>query len=168
MPSKKINKLEFESLDPIQEPEEGQPQPQKEQETAIKYSVNAMRVLGDKRKEHNLKSPSNKVTLNQLKDVFRRGAGNCSDAKESLETCSEWALARVNMFLRQKSGEKIESSLSVIEMEGSIVDISDSWVPSDEDFEQAKADTLKYDLNYDFKDINELYLDEYKKIDIEW
>mgnify|MGYP001245389704 CR=1 FL=1 len=54
MPSKKINKLEFESLDPIQEPEEGQPQPQKEQETAIKYSVNAMRVLGDKRKEHNL------------------------------------------------------------------------------------------------------------------
>ena len=166
MPAKKINRLEFESLDPVQEPEESQPQ--QEQEAAMKFSVNAVRALGDKRKEHNLKNPVNKVTLNQLKDVFCRGAGNCSDAEGSLETCSEWALARVNMFLRQKSGEKIESSLSVIEMEGSIVDISDSWAPSDEDFKQAKADVLKYDLNYDFKDVNDLYLDEYKKIHIEW
>ena len=167
MPSNKINKLEFESVDSVETQEEPQPQPQKSQDDAIKFSVNAMKALAEKRTEHNSNNSSNKVTLNQLRSVFCRGAGNCSDAKDSINTCGEWALARVNMFLRQKSGQKIESSEAIVEMEN-VFDISDSWLPSEEDFEQAKADIEKYELNYDFKSIDELYLEKYEKIEIDW
>jgi hypothetical protein len=40
------------------------------------------------------------------------------------------------------------------------IDISDSWELEDVDFAQAEIDIKEYDLNYDFENVEELYLDE--------
>ena len=51
--------------------------------------------------------------------------------------------------------------------QGELIDITAGWIPSSEDFLQADKDIEKYGL-FNFYDIDELYLDEYKKIDIIW
>ena len=43
----------------------------------------------------------------------------------------------------------------------------DSWTPQERDFIHAREDIEKYDLNYDFKKIDELYLDKYEQIPLE-
>jgi hypothetical protein len=113
-------------------------------------------------KAHN-KDCENKVSLKELKEVFRNGA-DCSQAKEGEIPCGVLALARVNMFLRLKLGEIMEASNSLT---GSL-DISDSWHPSELDFTKAKELIKKHDLNYEFKDVGNLYLEEYTKIELEY
>ena len=113
---------------------------------------------------HN-KDQENKVSLKELKEVFRNGA-SCAQAEELEIPCGVLALARVNMFLRLKSGEIMEVSRS--HKEGASVDISDCWYPNEQDFVEASESVEKYDLNYNFRDINNLYLDEYTEIELEY
>ena len=48
------------------------------------------------------------------------------------------------------------------------VDISEDWIPNDEDFSLVKKDVKENDLNYSFSNINELYIDfEEKSLGIE-
>ena len=49
-----------------------------------------------------------------------------------------------------------------------LIDISENWFPSEEDFIKADEDIKNYNLDYDFGNINELYLEEYDKLDWEW
>ena len=94
-------------------------------------------------------------------------------------------MARVNMFLRMKRDGKIvyqepaamEETLHIKELVfenrakiqvNSFVDVTDSLIPIDDDFIQASEDIKAFELNYDFQDINELYLDDYEKLDIIW
>ena len=150
------------------------------EEQAVKFSSSVVRALEHKAKEHNSEQ-NNKVNVSQLKKIYRRGAQK-SDEQKGL--C---AMARVNMYLRMKKDGKItyQKPATVVETEGTkltelifeskatvkvntFVDITEDWLPIDADFAKAKEDIDKFELNYDFKDVNDLYLDEYEKLDITW
>lgn len=129
-------------------------------EKAIKFSVQVVESLKNKTKEHNAKY-SRKVSLSQLKKVYRRGAGAFSQSHRPGKTRSQWAMARVNMFLRMMSGGKVKEAYRKADQDiskASIVDISDFWEAEDQDFILATLD-LKGFEDFDFDDIDELYID---------
>jgi hypothetical protein len=76
---------------------------------AITFSAKTTQALKNKVKEHNAKS-ARKVTLSQLKKVYRRGAGAFSGSHRPGQSRGSWAMARVNMFLKMKRGGKVKES----------------------------------------------------------
>lgn len=76
---------------------------------AITFSAKVTESLKNKVKEHNAKSKK-KVTLSQLKKVYRRGAGAFSQSHRPGQNRGSWAMARVNMFLKMKRGGKVKKS----------------------------------------------------------
>ena len=77
--------------------------------SSITFSESVVNSLKNKVKEHNAKS-SKKVTLSQLKKVYRRGAGAFSSSHRPGKTRGQWAMARVNMFLKMKRGGKVKDA----------------------------------------------------------
>lgn len=140
-------------------------------ESAINFSAKVVEALKNKIKEHNSKY-SRKVNLSQLKKVYRRGAGAFSSSHRPGKTRGQWAMARVNMFLRMMSGGKVKDSYRKADQDiakaSSILDISIDFSPLDEDYLKADEDIEKYELDYDFKNIDDLYLEDYKPLDFEW
>jgi len=129
----------------------------------ITFSTKVIEMLKNKVKNHNAKH-SRKVNLTQLKKVYRRGAGAFSSSHRPGMTRGGWAAARVNMFLRMMAGKSVKDSYrkadSDVARSSENIDISDTWELEDIDFTQAEIDIKEYDLNYDFEDVEELYLDE--------
>ena len=76
---------------------------------SITFSEKVLTSLKNKVKEHNAKH-SKKVTLGQLKKVYRRGAGAFSQSHRPNMNRGGWAMARVNMFLKMKRGGKVKDS----------------------------------------------------------
>ena len=76
---------------------------------SITFSESVIKSLKEKVKTHNAKSKK-KVTLNQLKKVYRRGAGAFSQSHRPGMNRHRWAMARVNMFLKMKRGGKVKDS----------------------------------------------------------
>lgn len=130
---------------------------------AITFSAKVIEMLKNKVKEHNSKN-SRKVTLSQLKKVYRRGAGAFSSSHRPGKTRGQWAAARVNMFLRMMSGKSVKDAYrkadSDVARAFELIDISDYWEVEEIDFENAEADIKEFDLNYDFENVEELYLDD--------
>ena len=132
---------------------------------AIEFSKKVIEALKNKVKEHNSKNKK-KVTLGQLKKVYRRGAGAFSSSHRPGMTRGGWAMARVNMFLKMVGGGKVKDSYRKADNDIAKASVSDyeveaSLEPDDEDFAQAEEDLKNYDLNdFEFNDINELYLDD--------
>jgi len=153
---------------------------------AITFSGKIVQALKNKVKEHNKKHPLKKVSLSQLKEVYRRGSEAFSKSHRPDETRGSWALARVNMFLKMKKGGKVKDSYreadkdvtaTTYELEfmsysdvsvSSEFDLTENIFPDDEDFAQAKQDIDEYELDYDFQDVEELYLDDYKPVGFIW
>jgi hypothetical protein len=161
-----LNNLEFENLKVSrgEKPEVSNSKDDiKEDEILIDYSSGVVASLEMLMKEHN-KECGNKVSLNELKEVFRNGA-NCVQAQEAEIQCGVLALARVNMFLRLKSGEIMEACCI---SDATSLDISDLWYPSELDFSKAKELAQEYNLNHEFKDVSNLYLEEYTELELEW
>ena len=160
-----LNNLEFENLE-MSRGEKHEVDNSKndtdEDKILIDYSSSVVATLKDLMKSHNQEC-ENKVSLKELKEVFRNGA-NCIQAEEVEVPCGVLALARVNMFLRLKSGEIMEVSRSQINS----LDISDFWYPSESDFAKASELAEENNINYEFKNINNLYLEEYTKIELEY
>ena len=75
----------------------------------ITFSEKVLTSLKNKVKEHNAKHKK-KVTLGQLKKVYRRGAGAFSQSHRPGMSRGGWAMARVNMFLKMKRGGKVKDS----------------------------------------------------------
>lgn len=131
---------------------------------AIEFSKKIIEALKNKVKEHNSKSKK-KVTLGQLKKVFRRGAGAFSSSHRPGQSRVSWAMARVNMFLKMVKGGKVKDSYkkadSDIARASSDYTIDTSFEPSDEDFIQAEEDIKNLELNdFEFDSVEELYLDD--------
>lgn len=131
---------------------------------AISFSNKVIEALKNKVKEHNAKH-SRKVSLSQLKKVYRRGAGAFSSSHRPGKTRGQWAMARVNMFLRMMSGGKVKDAYrkadqDVAKGSADLIDISDSWEPEDQDLAQATID-MESIGDFDFENVDELYLDEY-------
>ena len=76
---------------------------------SITFSEKVTKSLKEKVKNHNAKSKK-KVTLSQLKKVYRRGAGAFSSSHRPGMSRGGWAMARVNMFLKMKRGGKVKDS----------------------------------------------------------
>ena len=74
----------------------------------VTFSESVTNSLKNKVKEHNKKHPTKKVSLSQLKKVYRRGAGAFSQSHRPGQTRGSWAMARVNMFLKMKRGGKVK------------------------------------------------------------
>ena len=74
---------------------------------AVKFSAKTEKSLKDKVSSHNEKArEGRKVTLGMLKAVYRRGAGAFSGSHRPGMTRDQWAMARVNAFLKLvKSGK---------------------------------------------------------------
>jgi hypothetical protein len=67
----------------------------------IVFSERTETALRNKVKEHNEKAPAGrKATLPTLKAVYRRGAGAYSSSHRPGKTRDQWAMARVNAYLR--------------------------------------------------------------------
>jgi starvation-inducible DNA-binding protein len=68
---------------------------------SIKFSAKTEKALMNKVKEHNEGAKSGrKATLAQLKAVYRRGAGAFSSSHRPGKTRDQWAMARVNAYLK--------------------------------------------------------------------
>lgn len=129
---------------------------------AISFSAKVLEALKNKVKEHNSKH-SRKVSLSQLKKVYRRGAGAFSSSHRPGKTRGQWAMARVNMFLRMMSGGKVKDAYRKADQDvargSNMIDISDSWEPEEEDISKALID-LQVIGDFEFDSPDELYLDE--------
>jgi hypothetical protein len=147
------------------------------EERRISFSSRLVDYLEDEKKEFNKRNKSS-IKIQQLKEVYARGT--CITG-EDLNLCG---LSRVHMFLRMKEQKKMKTKASSVSVPkkaselvledqapqktDSLIDISDSWIPEEEDIEKAKACIKEHDLNFDFKNINELYLESYKRIQLNW
>jgi hypothetical protein len=134
------------------------------QADSIEYSNKIIEALKTKVEEHNSKY-SKKVSLSQLKKVYRRGAGAFSQTHRPGKTRGQWAMARVNMFLRMMAGGKVKDAYR--KADGDIarasedLDFTEAWLPEEEDFVQAELDVDQYGINIDEFDVDaDLFLNE--------
>ena len=134
-------------------------------EEAVSFSIKVIEALEQKMRDHNSQS-GNKVSLKQLKKVYRRAAGNVfAEVPEVEEDRGTWAMARVNMYLKLLQGEPFSnhSKASIDLSQTDTIDLMGSVIPSAHDFALAKEDIIKFELNYKFEDINDLYLEDEEK-----
>lgn len=75
----------------------------------ITFNEKITESLKKKVEEHNSKH-SKKVSLSQLKKVYRRGLGAFSSSHRPGKSRQQWAMARVNTFLKMMRGEKVKDS----------------------------------------------------------
>jgi predicted metal-dependent phosphoesterase TrpH len=75
----------------------------------ITFSEKVTNALKQKVKEHNAKY-SKKVSLSQLKKVYRRGLGAFSASHRPNVSRAAWAMARVLKFLKMASGGKVKDA----------------------------------------------------------
>tara|TARA_Y100000004_G_scaffold189560_1_gene245354 strand:+ start:444 stop:917 length:474 start_codon:yes stop_codon:yes gene_type:complete len=140
---------------------------------AAKFSSKLIGVLKAKVRSHNKNCPPDKkVSLSQLKQVYSNSAQYYDYAGYSR---SEWCLARVNTFLQSLLGNapsimkgREEETLGGLKFKSKIIeanaelDCSRDWIPSQQDFTQAKQEIKDNELFYNFSDVSELYLEDYK------
>jgi hypothetical protein len=126
------------------------------QDDAVKFSVGIINALVEKIEAHN-SSQSKKVTLHQLKKVFCESL--IEYTKNENATNTQWAFAKVNLYLRIASGEHA-GTVNVVNTykKPNLIEVSANWLPSEKDIDAAKATVQENDLNYSFKSIDELYI----------
>ena len=133
---------------------------------AITFSDKVVTSLKNKVKDHNEKS-SKKVSLSQLKKVYRRGSGAFSSSHRPGKSRGQWAMARVNTFLKMVSGGKVKKSYRAADgdiAKGSedyyVEEVGSAFIDYDEvEFGLAKIDLLKagiseLDMDQDIEDID--------------
>ena len=73
------------------------------------FSDRVLNALKQKAVAHNAKY-SQKVTLSQLQKVYRRGSEMFSEFGRPGKTRGQWAIARVNMFLKMVGGSNVKDA----------------------------------------------------------
>ena len=127
----------------------------------IDYSIKLIDFLSAKTREHNNHDENKSVTLLQLKAVFSNAAELWNKQFDPKVKIQEWSVARVNMFLAIKAGRKIEYDIKNLSSKH-ILDASHIVIPIEEDYEQAKKDMETYNLDFDFENIDNLYIKQEK------
>ena len=115
-----------------------------EKGSKITFSEKVITSLKNKVKEHNEKH-SKKVTLSQLKKVYRRGAGAFSSSHRPGKTRGQWAMARVNMFLKMMRGGKVKDSYRAADQDIAkafevCIEDANSFLPTVENLIEAKLE----------------------------
>jgi len=154
---------------------------QADQQDAIAFSDTLIAVFED------LAEETEDITVEDLKSVYRESESSYDNDKDY--NLNIWGLAKVNMFVRQKIDgsiaelicnlDKVEvKSIKALELEESFdvsllkqeledLDMTKNWQPSKEDFELAESLSAKYDLKFSFSSLDELYIEEYKPLELE-
>lgn len=148
---------------------------------AVEFSSKLLKAFDEKAEKYNKDKTEDPITSEEIKNVYIQATSSCP--KKHLAQINSWSLAKVNMFLRIKDGEYLTSEtedktipllkeISFLEFESpsnleSFARV-DVLKPSAEDFLQANEDIKNYNLDYNFKNIEELYLDEYKPLEYYW
>ena len=143
----------------------------------VQFSVRLAEALEVRVEDHNEACPSNKASLSQAVKVYKHAATNFPQEALGEIGINKWSLARVNMYLRMKCGSidsggasyksKTKEKMSSLIFEESaskrintFLDATQEWLPSEEDFSLAQEGVIKYDLNYDFNSLDEIYFPE--------
>jgi len=131
-----------------------------EKGSKITFSEKVISALKTKVSEHNKKHPSKKVTLGQLKKVYRRGAGAFSSSHRPGMSRGGWAMARVNMYLKMRRGGKVKESYRKADQ-----DISKSSIEfseySDLEIKEAMDDLDLFEIsNETEEDLETMFIEE--------
>ena len=135
---------------------EVKPQEAQQQDDAVEFSVGIINALVEKIEAHN-SSQSKKVTLHQLKKVF------CDSLEDYMQnedvSNTEWAFAKVNLYLRIASGEHA-GTVNVVNTykKPNLIEVSANWLPSQKDIDAAKLTVQEKKLIYAFESIDDLYI----------
>jgi len=144
-----------------------------EKGSKITFSDKVLESLKSKVSEHN-KKYSKKVTLSQLKKVYRRGAGAFSSSHRPGKTRGQWAMARVNMFLKMVRGGKVKDSYRKADQDvakASAAVLIDDGVRdeenifTEEDLIEAKLDIYNYKLEEDPEFTEEMWSTIFIEVD---
>ena len=108
----------------------------------IDISLKIVDYLKSKQKEYN-SSNDKKVSFNNLKQVFCNSETSFKN-QEEVQQLNIWSIASVSMYFRMVNGE---------------FSFSSPMIPSQEDISSAEKDIEKYDLNFNFKSISNLYIE---------
>ena len=135
---------------------------------AITFSEKVTKALKTKVANHNKKHPSKKVTLGQLKKVYRRGAGAFSTSHRPGMTRGGWAMARVNMYLKMRRGGKVKDSYR--KADSDVAKANHTYLEDDGDFGIGMEEEIQVNIDlkkYDLLEEKENDLDDIFKDDIE-
>jgi hypothetical protein len=161
-----MKKLDIEGLN-NEAPEEVK---KNEQEESVKFSSKLINYFSLAAKAF---KSDHKISLTpiDLKKVYCHGARLGKTYK--VKGLNLYAMARVRMFLRLKSGDKMTinqdsyEEIKASKRASGFIDISESWEPDKGDFESAQKEIDKNNLKYEYEDIEDLYL-EYKPLQLIW
>jgi hypothetical protein len=136
----------------------------------IQFTEKIINSLQEKVKNHNEKH-SKKVTLSQLKKVYRRGLGAFSSSHRPGQNRNSWAMARVNMFLKMQAGGKVKQSYRAADQdlasgeelyyEQKSEDVF--WEFDSIDFDLARIDLLKANVDLDEEGDTDLFDIDYSE-----
>jgi hypothetical protein len=127
----------------------------------ITFSEKVINALKSKVSEHNKKHPGKKVTLGQLKKIYRRGAGAFSSSHRPGMTRGGWAMARVNMFLKMRRGGKVKESYR--KADSDVANASYTYLEDDGDFGVGMEEEIEANIDlkkYHLLDESEVNFDE--------
>jgi hypothetical protein len=136
----------------------------------IEFSEKITNSLQEKVRSHNEKYDK-KVSLSQLKKVYRRGLGAFSSSHRPGQSRGSWAMARVNMFLKMMRGGKVKDSYRAADQDvasGSELYYEQKpedvfWEFDSIDFDLARIDLIKANVDLDDEANIDLFDIEYSE-----
>ena len=136
----------------------------------IEFAEKIVNSLQEKVSSHNEKYDK-KVSLSQLKKVYRRGLGAFSSSHRPNQSRSSWAMARVNMFLKMMRGGKVKDSYRAADQDvasGSELYYEQNsedcfWEFDSIDFDLARIDLIKANVDLDEEANIDLFDIEYSE-----
>jgi hypothetical protein len=136
----------------------------------IEFSEKITSSLQEKVRSHNEKYDK-KVSLSQLKKVYRRGLGAFSSSHRPGQSRGSWAMARVNMFLKMMRGGKVKDSYRAADQDvasGSELYYEQKpedvfWEFDSIDFDLARIDLIKANVDLDDEANIDLFDIEYSE-----
>ena len=131
---------------------------------STKFVDRIISFLETKVKDHNGKFPKNKISLSQVKEVYKRGVG---DGIRLEKPVGLWAIARINMFCKMAKQSTVPSSYKkldrdIINDQSFFIDdgFKDDVIFSYEQISESKFESESFNLNTD-EDYTFVDLEEY-------
>ena len=133
----------------------------------IEFSAKLVDFFKNTVRQYNKSYPNNKTTAKKIKEVYIEAANLYQEDYPC--SMNNWCIAKVFLFLDIKAGNRIQldDSYANIDFENCI-NISPDFFPSENNFEVATSIIKEKNLDYDFKSIDNLYLEDYKPLDLIW
>lgn len=138
-----------------------------DEKSMIEFSAKLIDFFKNESKKYNKSNPSKKTSSKKLKEAYIEAANFYQEDYPFNK--NHWCIAKVFLYLDIKKGKKIliDDSYANIDFKNEI-NISLEWAPTEEHLRAAALVIKEKELEYDFKSIDDLYLENYKPLDLEW